>query len=109
MREGGGECKANKGEKLIAYETKSMENCTKKLSDEVELEVDIGDQLLVMINEALDQSGRLATYANMRLDELSKLEREEKVLIQARPKLTYETFRGDAGTWDTFQRNQKEI
>ena len=37
------------------------------------------------------------------------MEREEKALIQARPKLTYETFRGDAGTWGTFQRNQREI
>ena len=38
-----------------------------------------------------------------------KLEREEKALIQARPKLTCEIFPGDAGTWGTFQRNQKEI
>ena len=71
MREGDAEYKANKGEKLIAYKTKFMADCADKLSDKVDLEADIDEQLLVVIEEALEQSGRLATYANMRLDELS--------------------------------------
>ena len=62
-----------------------------------------------MIEEALEQSESLAFYATMRLDELAKIEREEKALMQARPKLTYKPFKGDAGTLVTFQRNQKEI
>ena len=92
MRKGDAEYKANKGERLIAYETKSMADYAKKLSDKVDLEADIDDQLLVVIEETLEQSESLATYANMRLDELSRIKEEEKALIQARPKLTYETF-----------------
>ena len=109
MRAGDAEYEAYKGEKLMAYETKFMTDCTKKLSNKVDLEADIDDQLLVVIDKALEQSETLATYANMRLDELSKIESEEKALIQARPKLTYKIFCGDAGTWGTFQRNKKEI
>ena len=56
--------------KLIAYKTKFMTDCAKKLSDRVDLKLDIDDQLLVVIEEALEQSETLATYANMRLDEL---------------------------------------
>ena len=70
MREGDAKYKANKKEKLVAYETKSIADCAKKLSDKVGLEADIEDHLLVVIEEALEQSGRLAIYANMRLDEL---------------------------------------
>ena len=82
-----------------------MADCAKKLSDKVDLETDIEGQLLVAIEEALEQSESLATYANMRLDELSRIDKEEKALIQARPKLSYETFQGDIGTWPTFQLN----
>ena len=45
----------------------------------------------------------------MRLDELSRIDKEKKALIQARPKLSYETFQGDVGTWPAFQQNQQEI
>ena len=62
MREGDAEYKANKKEKLVAYETKSIADCAKKLSDKVDLEAEIDDQLLVVIEEALEQRGRLATY-----------------------------------------------
>ena len=86
-----------------------MADCAKKLSDKVDLEADIDDQMLVVIEEALEQSESLATYANMRLDELSRIKEEENALIQARPKLSYETFQGDVGTWATFQQNQQEI
>ena len=89
MSEGDAE---NKGERLISYETKSMADCAKKLLVKVDLETDIEDQLLVLIEEALEQSESLATYANMRLDELSRIDKEEKALIQARPILSYETF-----------------
>ena len=70
MRAGDAEYKATKGEKLIAYETKFMTDCAKKLSDRFDLEVDIDDQLLVVIEEALEQSETLPIYANMLLDEL---------------------------------------
>ena len=65
--------------------------------------------MLVVIEEALDQSEHFASYASMRLDEHSCLDKEERALIQARPKLSYEMFRGDIGTWLTFQKNQQEI
>ena len=69
-----------------------MADCAKKLSDKVDLEPEIEAQLLVVIEEALDQSESLASYASMRLDEFSRLGKEEKAFIQARPKLSYETF-----------------
>ena len=75
----------HKGERQISYETKYMADCAKKLSDKVNLEPEIEAQLLVIIEEALDQSESLSTYANMRLDELSRIDKEEKALIQARP------------------------
>ena len=89
MAEGNAE---HKGERLIIYETKSMADCAKKLSDKVDLEPYIEAQLLDVIEEAFEQSESLATYANMRLDELSRIDKEEKALIQERPKLSYETF-----------------
>ena len=69
-----------------------MADCAKKLSDKVDLEPEIEAQLLVLIEEALDQIKSLESYASMRLDELSRLDKEEKALIQARPILSYETF-----------------
>ena len=33
----------------------------------------------------------------MRLDQLSGINKEEKVLIQARPKLAYEVYNGEIG------------
>ena len=80
-----------------------------KLSDRVDAETDIEETSLVMIEETLEKAERLAFYATLRLDELATLKEEEKALMQARPKLTYETFTRAAGTFNTFQRNQKEI
>ena len=99
----------HKGEQQIRYETKYMTDCAKKLLDKVDLEPEIEAHLLVVIEEALDQSEHFASYASMRLDKLSLLDKEERALIQARPKLSYEVFRGDIGTWATFQQNQQEI
>ena len=86
-----------------------MTDCAKKLLDKLDLEPEVEAHLLVVIEEALDKSENLASYASMRLDELSRLDKEERQLIQARPKLSYEVFRGDIGTWPTFQQNQQEI
>ena len=86
-----------------------MADCAKKLSYKVDLEIEIEAHLLVVIEEALEQSENFASYASMRLDELSRLDKEERALIQARPKLSYETFKGDIGTWPSFQQNQQEI
>ena len=99
----------HKGEQQIRYETKYMADCAKKLSDKVDLEPEIEAHLLVVIEEALDQSETLVSYASMRLVELSRLDKEEKALIEAWPKLSYEMFRGDSRTWPTFQENQQEI
>ena len=49
MRAGDAEYKATKGEKFIAYKTKVMTDCAKKLSNRVNIKVDIDDQLLVVI------------------------------------------------------------
>ena len=73
----------HKGEQQICYETKYMTDCAKKLSDKVDLEPEIEAHLLVVIEEALDQSETFASYASMRLDKLSCLDKEERALIQA--------------------------
>ena len=109
LEEGNDKYKANKREKIIAFETKLMMDCAKKLSDRVDVETDIEETFLVVIEETLEKAESLAFYATLRLDELATLKEEEKALMQARPKLTYKTFKGDAGTFGTFQRNQKEI
>ena len=67
----------HKGEQQIRYETKYMTDCAKKLSDKVDLEPEIEAHLLVVIEEALDQSENFASYASMRLDKLSRLDKEE--------------------------------
>ena len=99
----------HKGEKQITHEMRDITDCAKKLSDKVDLEPEIEAHLLVVLEEVLDQSKNLASPASMRLDELSPIDKEERALIQARPRLSYEVFKGDIGTWPTFQQNQQEI
>ena len=56
-----------------------MADCAKKLWDKVDLEHEIEAYLLVVIEEALDQNESLALYASMRLDQLSRLDKEDKL------------------------------
>ena len=86
-----------------------MSDCDLKLNWKLELDTEIEAHLLVVIEEALDKSENLASYANKRLDELSCLDKEAQEIVHARPKLSYETFSGDIGQWLTFQQNQKEL
>ena len=64
-----------------------MTDCAKKFSDKVDLEPEVEAHLLVVIEEVLDQSKNFASYASIRLDELSFLDKEETAFFQARPKL----------------------
>ena len=63
-----------KGEKQISYEQKSMSECAAKLSSKLDIEADIEAHILVVIEQALTESGNVASYANKQLDELSRNE-----------------------------------
>ena len=59
-----------------------MTDCAKKLSDKVDLEPEVEAHLLVVIEEVLDQSKNLASYASIRLDKLSCLDKEERAFFK---------------------------
>ena len=98
-----------KGEKQISMESRNMTECARKLAERANTEPDIDDHLLYVIKDLLEQSQKLEKYTCIRLDQLARHKEKEKDLIQAWPKLAYEIFSGQVGSWPVFQRNKHEI
>ena len=82
-----------------------MSDCASKLSAKLDLEEDLEAQLVVVIEQALDESEDLAEHAMQRLDELATDEREAPANVSARPRLSYKTFSGNISQYPTFQAN----
>ena len=98
-----------RGEKQIAHAQKIMSDCASKLSAKLDLEEDLEAQLVVVIEQALEESEDLAEHAMGQLDELATNEREARANVSARPRMSYETFSGDISQYLTFQANQREL
>ena len=79
-----------------------MTECAKKLAEKAKAEPDIDEHLLDVIDDLLEQSQKLEKYASIRLDQLACHKEKKKDLIHARPKLAYEVFSGQVGSWPVF-------
>ena len=94
-----------RGEKQIAHAQKVMSVCASKLSAKLDLEEDLEAQLVVVIEQALEESEDLEEQAVQQLDELVTNEREARANVSARPRLSYKIFSGDISPYPTFQAN----
>ena len=75
----------------------------------MDLEEDLEAQLVVVIEQALEESENLAEHAMQKLDELATNEREARANVLACPRMSYKIFSGDISQYPTFQANQREL
>ena len=81
----------------------------KELSDKHELETGIEEHLSVVIKAALEETESLGLFGSIRLDQLCRMERQDRLNVNSRPKLSYEIFTGDVGQWPTFLKNREQL
>ena len=65
-----------------------MSVCASKMSAKLDLEEDLEAQLVVVIEQALEESEDLEEHAVQQLDELVTNERETRAKVSARPRLS---------------------
>ena len=92
---------ADMREKIMAYKKKEMS----AVADKIRAKVDGGEELepgfMAEIEAILDKSDDLADSAIGKLEKLATEERENKAIMAARPKLSFETFSGDVSQYPT--------
>ena len=75
------------GEKRNTHAQKVMSDCASKFSAKLDGEEDLEAQLVVVVEQALEESEGLAEGAMQQLDQLASSEREARANVSARPRL----------------------
>ena len=65
-----------------------MKKTLKDLSDKHEFETGVEAHLAVVIEAALEETESLGLFASIQLDELCRINREDRQNVHARPKLS---------------------
>ena len=85
-----------------------MTEAAKALKEKAETG-NMSEQIQEKVEKAIKESESLEHYGTLRLDALTQKERQDRLNINQRPKLSYKIFDGSYSGFGTFWKNQEQL
>ena len=97
-----------KGEKTIELELRKIQDAAKTLKKRAETE-NMSEHMQERVDNAIEESENLEHFGTLQLDALSQKNHQDKLNMNQRPKLSYETFDGSYSAFGTFMKNAEQL
>ena len=69
----------------------------------------LSEHMQERVDNAIEESETLEHFGTLRLDALSQKEKQDRLNMNQRPKLSYETFDGSYSAFGTFMKNAEQL